>query len=133
MPSLLESVTNFQEVKYKKIQRSPETYQAVKEWAIDEITRNVQSYHTYSGKLEYKKRLFRDGIDFPLRRYHEYCLQQKDGAHYIQNGLEEKGVFEHMVPLSTIRDMILAGAITPIQGCNMPTCQISKANDKQSK
>ena len=85
MPSLLESVTNFQEVKYKKIQRSAETYQAVQEWAIDEITRNVANYHTYTGKLIYKKRLFRDSIDFPLRRYHEYCLQQKDGAHYIQN------------------------------------------------
>lgn len=130
MPTLFESVTNFQEVKHKKMQRSPETYQAVQEWAIDEITRNVANYHRYTGKLLYKKRLFRDSIDFPLRRYHEYCLQQKDGAHYIQNGLKEKGVFEHMVPLSTIRDMILAGAITPIQGCNMPTCQISKANDK---
>jgi len=112
------------------MQRSPETYQAVQEWAIDEIARNVASYHRYTGKLLYKKRLYRDGIDFPLRRYHEYCLQQKDGAHYIQQGLEEKGVFEHMVPLSTIRDMIIAGAITPIQGCNMPTCQISKANDQ---
>ena len=130
MRTLFESVSMFEEVKHKKMQRSPETYQAVQEWAIDEITRNVASYHRYTGKLLYKKRLYRDGIDFPLRRYHEYCLQQKDGAHYIQQGLEEKGVFEHMVPLSTIRDMIIAGAITPIQGCNMPTCQISKANDQ---
>jgi hypothetical protein len=130
MPTLFENVSMFEEVKHKKMQRSPETYQAVQEWAIDEISRNVASYHRYTGKLLYKKRLYRDGIDFPLRRYHEYCLQQKDGAHYIQQGLEEKGVFEHMVPLSTIRDMIIAGAITPIQGCNMPTCQISKANDQ---
>ena len=49
MPSLLESVTNFQEVKYKKIQRSAETYQAVQEWAIDEITRNVANYTTVMG------------------------------------------------------------------------------------
>ena len=36
-----------------------------------------------------------------------------------------------MVPLSTIRDMVIAGTLTPIQGCNMPTCRISKENDNK--
>jgi len=132
MSSILrESIENFTEVVHSKTRRSTETYSAIAEWAIEEIERNVYNYNNYTGTLLYKKRLYRDSIDFPLRRYHEYCIQQKHGHHYVEIGLNEKGVFEHMVPLSTIRDMIIAGTLTPIQGCNMPTCRISKENDNK--
>ena len=131
MNSLQKLIESFDEVTHRKIHRTPETYRAIDEWAIEEITRNVHNYHSYNGNLPYTKRLYRDGIDFPLRRYHEYCVKQRYGYHYIQKDLEENGVFEHMVPLRTIRDMILAGVLTAKQGCNMPTCRISKFNDEK--
>jgi hypothetical protein len=130
MTTLLERVNSFNEVTHKKTRRSPDTYAAIAEWAPEEIRRCVDLYLNYQGNLPYKKRLYRDGIDFPLRRYHEYCIQQRIGHHYIQVGLDEKGVFEHMVPLSTIRDMVIAGVLTPEEACNMPTCRISKASDQ---
>jgi hypothetical protein len=47
----------------------------------------------------------------------------------VDPGLEGNGIFEHMVPNSTVRDMLLHGVITPVQACNMPTCRLSKAKD----
>jgi hypothetical protein len=38
-------------------------------------------------------------------------------------------VFEHMVPNSTVREMLIAEIITPVQACNMPTCLISRDDD----
>jgi hypothetical protein len=128
--TLEESIATFDQVVHPKTSRSALTYQAIESWAVHEITRNRHYYLTYSGELPYTKRLYRDGIDFALRRYHEYCIKQRIGHHYVQADLKEKGVFEHMVPLCTIRDMVIAGVIRPIQGCKMPMCRISKANDK---
>ena len=73
-------------------------------------------------------RLIRDEIDHNIRRYHGYSIKGSIGAHYKQVGVT-KGIFEHMIPASTVRDLLLAEKITPHQACNMPTCLLSKDND----
>ena len=69
-------------------------------------------------------------MDHNLRRFHGYTIKGSIGSHYKQVGVT-KGIFEHMVPASTIRDLLLADKITPHQACHMPTCIISKENDDQ--
>ena len=52
---------------------------------------------------------------------------------YLECRLKEKGRFEHRVPASTVRDLVLHEVITPKQACNMPTCTLSKENDQLLK
>ena len=56
-------------------------------------------------------------------------IKENFGAHYVEVGIEGNGIFEHMVPNSTVRDLLLAGVITPTQACNMPTARISVEKD----
>ena len=44
-------------------------------------------------------------------------------------GLEGNGIFEHMIPASTVRDCVIAGKISVEQALNVPTCRLSKESD----
>ena len=125
---LKESITNFREPVYVRVQRSAETYRATGEYVQSNLARFVELYHTTKNDQQ-TLRLIRDDIDNALRRYHEYCIKQNIGAHYYDPDLDDNGIFEHMVPASTIRDMLLHNVITPLQACNMPTCRLSKHKD----
>ena len=75
-------------------------------------------------------RLIRDSIDHWLRRYHDYAVRGNIGAHYRQTGIVQgETVFEHVIPASEIRDMLIEGHLTVTQALNAPTCLISKVDD----
>lgn len=128
MGTLNESIRNFREPVYVRVQRSRETYDATASYVQTNLTRLVDLYRNTKNDQQ-TLRLIRDDIDNALRRYHEYCIKQNFGAHYMDPELEGNGIFEHMVPASTIRDMLLHSIITPVQACNMPTCRLSKHKD----
>jgi len=125
---LKEALENFTQPVYVRTKRSTESYATTAAYVTENLRRLVELYRTTKND-EQTYRLIRDDIDNSLRRYHQYCIKENIGAHYFERGLEGNGIFEHMVPASTIRDMLIAQVITPEQACNMPTCRLSKAND----
>lgn len=125
---LKESLQNFIVPVYTKTKRSPESYTATAVYVTANLERLVNLYRTTRND-EQTYRLIRDDIDNALRRYHQYCIKENFGAHYIERGLEGNGIFEHMIPASRIRDLLLSRVITPEQACNMPTCRLSKERD----
>lgn len=125
---LQEAIENFRAPVYVRTKRGPDTYRATATYVCANLARLVKLYqNTYND--EQTSRLIRDDIDNALRRYHEYCIKQNIGAHYIEVGLEGNGIFEHMIPASTVRDLLIAGVLTPQQACNVPTCRLSKERD----
>jgi hypothetical protein len=126
---LKEAIENFRPPVYVRTKRSPETYRATETYVQKKLISLVEEYKSTRND-EQTARLIRDDIDNSLRRYHEYCIKQNFGGHYIEVGAEETD-FEHMIPASTVRDMLIAGIITPKQACNVPTCKLSK--DKHVK
>jgi len=125
---LREALENFTAPVYTKTKRSTESYAATAAYVTANLKRLVELYRSTKND-EQTYRLIRDDIDNALRRYHQYCIKENFGAHYIERGLEGNGIFEHMVPASRIRDLLLAEVITPLQACNMPTCRLSKERD----
>jgi hypothetical protein len=73
-------------------------------------------------------REIRNDIDTYLRRYHEYCIKQRDGmlAHYHEVGADEECDFEHLVPAARIRDLLLSNTISVEQALNAPTVRLSR-------
>lgn len=128
--TLQEKLDMFREPVYVRVQRSNETYSATANYVQQNLSRLVDLYKQHTNDQQ-TMRLIRDDMDNLLRRYHKYCIEQNIGAHYIQQGEHEKTVFEHMVPNSTVRDLLLHSVITPEQACNMPTCRLSKESDDQ--
>ena len=80
-------------------------------------------------------REIRNDIDYYLRRYHEYCIKQRDGmsAHYHEVGADKDTDFEHLIPAARVRDLLLAGVITVVQALNAPTVKLSRAKHAQLK
>jgi hypothetical protein len=115
-------------VNYDRVVRSDQSYTEIAEYVELEITRLVQMYHDET-RLQ-TCRLIRDSIDHHLRRYHNYAIKERIGSHYKQVGLTENGIFEHMIPNSTVRDLLISGHFTVRQACNVPTCKISVDNDR---
>lgn len=125
---LREALKNFSQPVYTRTKRSKESYSATAEYVSNNLNRLTKLY-TETRNNEQTARLIRDDIDNALRRYHQYCIKENFGAHYWEIGLEGNGIFEHMVPASTIRDLLLADVITPDQACSMPTCRLSREKD----
>ena len=80
-------------------------------------------------------REIRNDIDYYLRRYHEYCIKQRDGmgVHYHEQGADEDTDFEHLIPAARIRDLLLAKAISVSQALNAPTVKLSRSKHSALK
>jgi hypothetical protein len=74
-------------------------------------------------------REIRNDIDEKIRRYHEYCIKQRNGmgAHYHEVGADAQTDFEHLIPLGRVRDLLLAGSITIELALNAPTVRLSRS------
>lgn len=134
--NLQESISNWRAPVYVRIKRSEETYAATNKYITAELERLVKVYNKTDNDQQ-TQRLLRDDIDSKLRRYHEYCIKERIGAHYIDKdvdvGNSKTWIFEHMIPASSIRDMLIAGIITPVQACNAPICLLSRERDQLLK
>jgi hypothetical protein len=126
--NLQENIANFREPVYVRVQRNTETYKATADYVQRRLAELVSEYRNTKNDQQ-TLRLIRDDIDRALRRYHQYCIEENIGAHYIDPKIDGSGIFEHMVPNSTVRDMLIHGVITPGQACNMPTCKLSREKD----
>ncbi len=124
--SLVES---FQESAYTRVTRDTVAYQDTLQLTCNELERLIAMYR--QGGNPQHLRLLRDSMDHWIRRYHSYTIGGSIGSHYVQIGVDPKDcIFEHIIPASKIRDMMLAGVLTVKQALNAPTCLISKSNDQ---
>ena len=126
--SLKESLDKFIAPVYGKTQRSPETYRTVAGRCRGKLAQFVQEYHAVENDQQLLREI-RNDIDDSLRRYHEYCIQQRDGmkAHYHEIGADDECDFEHLIPAARIRDLLLADCVTVDQALNAPTVRLSRA------
>src|SRR6056300_181213 len=122
--TLLERLEGFRTPKYSRVQRSEGTYRATARYVTANLERLVAEYDATRND-EQTLRLIRDDVDNALRRYHGYCIKENIGAHYVEVGAEVTD-FEHMIPASRIRDLLLLGRITTFEACNPPTCKLSR-------
>jgi|TARA_B110000908_G_scaffold170304_1_gene229488 hypothetical protein len=129
---LKEALEDYTQSVYVKTKRSKQTYEATASYVIRNLTRLVDEYVTTKND-EQTYRLIRDDMDKLLRRYHQYCIKENIGAHYYEVGLEGNGIFEHMIPVATIVDLLIKQKITTHQACNMPTCRLSYMSDQALK
>jgi len=131
---LKESLEKFIVPNYGKTKRTPETYQTVARRCTRNLGRLLDEYHAVKNDQQ-ELREIRNEIDDNLRRYHGYCIEQRDGmqAHYHEIGADKKCDFEHLIPEKIIRDLLLSKTITIKQALNSPTVKLSRAKHKELK
>jgi len=131
---LKESLDKFTAPVYGKTQRTPDTYRTVADYCTRNLQRLVKDYHAVENNQQLLREI-RNDIDYYLRRYHEYCIKQRDGmlAHYHEQGADEHTDFEHLIPAARIRDLLLANAISVVQAFNAPTVRLSRTKHAQLK
>ncbi len=124
---LKESLNQFTAPVYGKTRRTAETYQTVASYCTRNLTRLVAEYNAVQNDQQLLREI-RNDIDYYLRRYHEYCIKQRDGmkAHYHEIGADDKCDFEHLIPASRIRDLLLSNTISTVQALNAPTVKLSR-------
>lgn len=125
---LKESLEQFTAPVYGKTRRTAETYQTVASYCTRNLTRLVAEYNAIQNDQQLMRET-RNDIDYYLRRYHEYCIKQRDGmlAHYHEIAADEECDFEHLIPAARIRDLLLSNTITVEQALNAPTVRLSRA------
>jgi len=125
--NLQESLEQFTAPVYGKTRRTAETYQTVASYCTRNLTRLVAEYNAIQNDQQLMRET-RNDIDTYLRRYHEYCIKQRDGmlAHYHEIGADEECDFEHLIPAARIRDLLLSSTITVEQALNAPTVKLSR-------
>ena len=131
---LKESLQQFIAPVYGRTQRSAETYSTVAQHCTNHLIRLVNEYRSVENNQQLLREI-RNDIDYYLRRYHEYCIKQRDGmgAHYHEVGLSEESDFEHLIPAARIRDLLLADVLTVEQALNAPTVKLSRSKHSQLK
>jgi hypothetical protein len=130
---LQQLVEGFQEVAYPKVTRNLDSYEQTHVFIEREVNRLLGMYRALTA-VDQTARLIRDIIDLLLRRYHGYSIEGHIGSHYRQAGADAAVCdFEHVIPQSKIRDMLIQGRLTTWQAMNPPTCLIHKDLHKDLK
>jgi hypothetical protein len=130
--SLQESLEGFIAPVYGKTTRTTDTYRTVARRCRRNLARLIPEYHSIENDQQEE---IRNEMDDALRRYHEYCIEQRDGmgAHYHEIGADDETDFEHLIPAARIRDLLLADTITIDQALNAPTVVLSRAKHRALK
>ena len=131
---LKESLEQFTAPVYGKTKRTTETYKTVATRCKNQLVEFINEYQSVKNDQQLLREI-RNDIDEKIRRYHEYCIKQRDNmaAHYYEQGADEDTDFEHLIPLGRIRDLLLASAITIEQALNAPTVTLSRAKHAMLK
>lgn len=127
------NLQNWQAPRYSRTQRTDQTYRTVASRCHQRVVQLVTEYQTVSDQQMLRE--IRNDIDYYLRRYHEYCIRQRDGmgAHYREVNADADVDFEHLIPAARIRDMLLGGIIGADQALNAPTVVLSRAKHRLLK
>jgi hypothetical protein len=113
----------------RTVVRNSEAYAKCLEFTTSELERLVTMYKSVIQE-DMTARLIRDSIDHHIRRYHGYAIQGSIGSHYREVGVVDKdSIFEHIIPASSVRDMLIEGRLTINQALNAPVCKIKKSSD----
>jgi hypothetical protein len=125
---LQESLQQFVAPVYGKTKRTSETYKTVARHCRTRLESLAKDYFGVQNDQQLLREI-RNDIDYYLRRYHKYCIEEREGmgAHYVEVGADEDTDFEHLIPASRVRDLLLAGTITVEQALNAPTVRLSRA------
>lgn len=131
---LKESLEQFTAPVYGKTKRSAATYKTVATRCTQNLVRLIDEYKSVKNDQQLLREI-RNDIDYYLRRYHEYCIKQRDGmlAHYHEVDADQDCDFEHLIPASRIRDLLLSGSITVVQALNAPTVRLSRDKHAELK
>lgn len=131
---LKEALENFTAPVYGKTKRSSETYKTVAYHCRRHLVQLVNDYNTVQNDQQLLREI-RNDMDYYLRRYHKYCIEERDGmlAHYHEIGADADCDFEHLIPAARIRDLLLAHRITVDQALNAPTVRLSRAKHMMLK
>lgn len=132
--TLQESLHSFVPPIYGKTVRTADTYRTVAAYCSGNLQRLVAEYREVNNDQQLLREI-RNDIDNYLRRYHEYCIEQRDGmgAHYHEIDADPETDFEHLIPAARIRDLLLAGTITVQQALNAPTVVLSRTKHRALK
>lgn len=124
---LQESLQQFISPVYGKTKRSSATYKTVADHCRRHLMQLVQEYQEVENDQQLLREI-RNDMDYYLRRYHKYCIEEREGigAHYVEVGADADTDFEHLIPASRIRDLLLAETITVEQALNAPTVKLSR-------
>lgn len=132
MKLLMERVSGFAQKKPAPVKRGGASYDATYKFCVRGLRLCVWMYQRLKAE-DQTARLIRDVMDFLLRRYHGYAIKENIGAHYYEKGLVHgtKTEFEHVIPASVARDMLLYDRLTIDEALNIPTCRLSKKKHKK--
>jgi hypothetical protein len=112
------------------VERNDESYTQCQDTTSSELGRLVDMYRNTVFVEDMRARLLRDSVDHWVRRYHKYAIQGKIKSHYREVGVDEKDcVFEHVLPASSVVDMLLQGRLDIVEALNTPTCLIKSASN----
>ena len=132
--NLQESLREFSPPVYGRTQRSASTYHTVAIHCRQHLKSLVEEYSQVRNDQQLMREL-RNDMDYYLRRYHKYCIEERDGmgAHYREIGADAETDFEHLIPAARVRDLLLAGVITVTQALNAPTVRLSRTKHHMLK
>lgn len=133
--TLQDRLQAFKAPTHPPARRGEQAYAATLELARDEIRRHVVQHAELlkAGTLNtaIKCRLVRDSIQHWIRRYQQYVIQEGSKPHYCESGAERDGIFEHLLPVAVVRDLILADTLTIDEALNSPTCLLTDESDQR--
>ena len=132
MKPLMERVGGFAQKKPTPVKRGGASYDSTYKFCVRGLKLCVWVYKRLKVE-DQTARLIRDVMDFLLRRYHGYSIKENFGAHYREKGLAHKAKteFEHVIPASVARDLLLFDRLTIDEALNIPTCELSKEKHKK--
>lgn len=119
-------IENFVPPVYSKTPRNTNSYRATYRYCSRRLTDILELYRGSTNDQQ-TLRLIRDDMDNLLRRFHGYAIKENIGAHYREQGADQDCDFEHLVPASRVRDMMIAGVLTVEQALNCPTVTLSRS------
>jgi hypothetical protein len=121
---------DFIQTRYAPVKRTGNTYAQTYAWARLGIERSLVELQQHPAQ-DQTARLLRDEIDFYLKRCHDYCIKERIGAHYREQGIRKKDSdFEHVVPKALTRELLIHSRISIDEALNIPTCMLSKSKHK---
>jgi hypothetical protein len=132
MKPLMERVSGFAQKKPTPVKRGGASYDSTYKFCARGLKLCVVMYKRLQVE-DQTARLIRDVMDFLLRRYHGYAIKENIGAHYYETGLPHgaKTEFEHVIPASVARDLLLFDRLTIDEALNIPTCRLSATKHKK--
>jgi hypothetical protein len=129
-----ESLDLFVAPVYGRTQRTDNTYRTVAQRCRQKLNSLCVEYHAVENGPQLLREI-RNDIDDTLRRYHGYCIKERDGmaAHYHEQAADAACDFEHLIPAARIRDLLLAQTISIEQALNAPTVRLSRSKHQALK